>query len=141
MVYNAGMGAEELPDAGVLIEQLEERYFLKEFFDQCYPHNFPFGDLRLEASELYTSFPLLRKDRVDVLERYEAASEANIVRGITLVKLAGFAKERFEESFRALGRADMTSQNFYNLKYDTNRWSKLEEITRSAAELEENDYR
>lgn len=73
---------------------------------------------------------------IEELERGENMQEAKIVNGITLGKLAKFAKDRFDESVRASGRAEMYSVNFYALKADADYWGRLEEISQAASELE-----
>lgn len=157
IVYNAGMGVEPepLPDASVFISEIEEmlrgggkpleseipssgmdeKFYLGNFFINRFPLGIPVGPPREEAEKLFKSFPELKKVLIEELERKENTQEANIVRGITLGKLAEFAGDRFEESAKAKGRA-VGNAEFYRLSTVADYWSRLEEITRSAAELQ-----
>lgn len=114
---------------------MDEKFYLENFFSNRFPLGIPVGSPREEAEKLFKSFPELKKVLIEELERNKNIQEADIVRGITLGKLAGFARERFEESAKAKGRA-AGSAEFYTLSTVADYWSRLEEITRSASELQ-----
>lgn len=115
-----------------------EKYFMVIFLRSCFPQT-PTDYPRELARGFLNSFSL--RKRMTIEEMYSAGrvDEAHAGESITLGKLADFARERHETFTKEAGRAEINSQGFYDSRKFAEYWLRLEEITRSASEMEKNE--
>lgn len=155
-------GIDPLPDASVFISEIEEmlggggklfsgrdlsssdekippsedeKYFMAIFLRSCFPQ-IPTEHPRELARVFLNSFSLRKRMVIEEMNNTGKAKPAQAGEGVTLGKLADFAKERHEAFAKDVGRSEINSQEFQNSRTFAEYWSRLEEITRSASELQ-----
>lgn len=113
----------------------DERFYMASFLINYFPR-IPTSHPREGAKKLFDDFPSIRDGLIDDLKQSGKAQEIEVVRGITLNKLADFAKDQHENFARASGREEIGSPSLRDLRYKAEYWLRLEQISRSAADLE-----
>lgn len=164
MVYNELMGVEPepLPDASDLISGLDEmlrgggklfsdrdlnssdekippsedeKYFMDILLRSSFPQ-IPTEHPRELARGFLNSFSSRKRMLIEEMHSAGRVDEAHAGESITLGKLADFAKEKHEAFGKDAGGLEINSREFQNSRTFAEYWSRLEEITRSASELQ-----